>query len=40
MTDDRIAHAQLAVMVDLFAPLRTTPAALSVEDPGHQSPFL
>lgn len=31
---------ELAVMVDTFAPLRATPAALSVEDPGYQDSFL
>jgi len=31
---------ELAVMVDTFAPLRATPAALSVEDPGYQDSFV
>jgi homogentisate 1,2-dioxygenase len=31
---------ELAVMADLFAPLRTTAAALSVEDAGYQDSFL
>jgi len=31
---------ELAVMADLFAPLKATPAALSVEDPGYQDSFL
>jgi homogentisate 1,2-dioxygenase len=31
---------ELAVMCDLFAPLKATPAALSVEDPGYQDSFL
>ena len=31
---------ELAVMVDSFAPLRATPAALSVEDVGYQDSFL
>ena len=31
---------EVAVMLDLFAPLRTTPAALSIEDLGYQDSFL
>ena len=31
---------ELAVMVDTFAPLAATPAALGVEDPGYQDSFL
>jgi homogentisate 1,2-dioxygenase len=31
---------EVAVMADLFAPLKATPAALSIEDPGYQDSFL
>jgi len=31
---------ELAVMADLFAPLRTTPAALAIEDLGYEDSFL
>jgi homogentisate 1,2-dioxygenase len=31
---------ELAVMVDCYAPLHATPAALSVEDPGYQDSFI
>jgi homogentisate 1,2-dioxygenase len=31
---------ELAVMVDTFAPLSATPAALAIEDPGYQDSFL
>ncbi|HEX7841076.1 MAG TPA: homogentisate 1,2-dioxygenase [Kofleriaceae bacterium] len=31
---------ELAVMVDTFAPLSATPAALSIEDPGYQDSFV
>jgi homogentisate 1,2-dioxygenase len=31
---------ELAVMADAFQPLRATPAALSVEDPGYQDSFI
>jgi homogentisate 1,2-dioxygenase len=35
------AHTdELAVMADTFAPLRPTPAALSVEDRAYQDSFL
>jgi homogentisate 1,2-dioxygenase len=32
--------SELAVMADTYAPLRATPAALSVEDPGYQDSFI
>jgi homogentisate 1,2-dioxygenase len=31
---------ELAVMVDVFAPLAATPAALAIEDPGYQDSFV
>jgi homogentisate 1,2-dioxygenase len=34
------ATSELAVMADTFAPLRPTPAALSIEDAGYQDSFV